>query len=162
MNNLIIRPIRPEETMLLLDFLYEAIYQSESSQPIPRTILQQPPLWKYIENFGSRKGDLCAVAIIDNLIIGAVWVRFVHSYGFVREKLPELSISLYPEYRSQGIGTQLMLYIQGMLKEAGYYGVSLSVSKQNRAFQLYQTLGFSIVQEKESDYVMVKYLNPER
>lgn len=111
MNNLIIRPIRPEETMLLLDFLYEAIYQSESSQPIPRTILQQPPLWKYIENFGSRKGDLCAVAIIDNLIIGAVWVRFVHSYGFVREKLPELSISLYPEYRGQGIGTQLMLYI---------------------------------------------------
>ena len=146
--------------MLLLDFLYEAIYQSESSQPIPRTILQQPPLWKYIENFGSRKGDLCAVAIIDNLIIGAVWVRFVHSYGFVHEELPELSISLYPEYRGQGIGTQLMLYIQRMLKESGYYGVSLSVSKQNRAFQLYQTLGFSIVQEKESDYVMVKYLNP--
>ena len=55
MNNLIIRPIRLEETMLLLDFLYEAIYQSEPSQPIPRTILQQPPLWKYIENFGSRK-----------------------------------------------------------------------------------------------------------
>ncbi|OUN79708.1 GNAT family N-acetyltransferase [Bacteroides sp. An51A] len=160
MNNLIIRPIRPEETILLLDFLYEAIYQSDTSQPIPRTILQQPPLWKYIDNFGSRKGDLCAVAIIDNLIIGAVWVRFVRSYGFVSEELPELSISLYPEYRGQGIGTQLMLYIQKMLKETGCCGVSLSVSKQNRTFRWYQTLGFSIAQENESDYVMVKYLNP--
>ena len=160
MNNLIIRPIRPEETMLLLDFLYEAIYQSDASQQIPRTILQQPSLWKYIDNFGTRKGDLCAVAAIENVIIGAVWVRFIHSYGFVSEEFPELSISLYPGYRNQGIGTQLMLYILRMLKEANCYGVSLSVSKQNKAFQMYQTLGFVIAKENESDYVMVKYLNP--
>ena len=162
MSNLIIRPIHPEETILLLDFLYEAIYQSDASRQTPRTILQRPSLWKYINNFGTRKGDLCAVATIENVIIGAVWVRFIHSYGFVSEELPELSVSLYPEYRNQGIGTQLMLYILRMLKEANYYGVSLSVSKQNMAFRMYQTLGFIIVRENENDYVMAKYLNSNK
>ena len=44
--NLIIRPIRHNETILLLDYLYEAVHQPAASHLAPRTILQHPSLWK--------------------------------------------------------------------------------------------------------------------
>ena len=68
--NLIIRPIRSNETILLLDFLYEAVHQPDASHPVPRTILQHPSLWKYVEEFGTREGDLCVVAEIDKVVVG--------------------------------------------------------------------------------------------
>ena len=92
--NLIVRPIRPNETIHLLDFLYEAVHQPAASHLAPRTILQQPSLWKYVEAFGTRKGDLCVVAEIDNIIVGAAWSRLIHSYGFVDDKTPELILNI--------------------------------------------------------------------
>ena len=142
--NLIVRPICPNETILLLD----------ASHLAPRTILQHPSLWKYVEAFGTREGDLCVVAEIDNVIVGAAWSRLIHSYGFVDDKTPELSISLYPQYRNQGIGTKLMHGIFEELSHAGYRRVSLSVSKQNPAVQMYLRVGFAIVQENDMDYIM--------
>ena len=159
--NLIVRPIRPNETILLLDFLYEAVHQPAASHLAPRTILQHPSLWKYVEAFGTREGDLCVVAEIDNIIVGAAWSRLIHSYGFVDDKTPELSISLYPQYRNQGIGTRnqgigtkLMHGIFEELSHAGYRRVSLSVSKQNPAVRMYLRAGFAIVQENDMDYIM--------
>ena len=138
--SLIIRPIRPNETILLLDFLYEAVHQPDASHLAPRTILQHPSLWKYVEGFGTQEGDLCVVAEIDKVIVGAAWTRFIHSYGFVDNKTPELSISLYPQYRNQGIGTKLMFDIFEELSHAGHRCVSLSVSKQNPAVRMYELL----------------------
>ena len=153
--NFIIRPIRLNETILLSEFLYEAIYQPDALHPVPRTILQHPSLWKYIEEFGTREGDLCVVAEIDKVVVGAVWTRLIHSYGFVDNKTPELSISLYPQYRNQGIGTKLIYGIFEELSHAGYRSVSLSVSKQNPAVRMYLRIGFAIVQENDADYIMV-------
>ena len=153
--SLIIRPIRPNETILLLDFLYEAVHQPDVLHLAPRTILQHPSLWKYVEAFGTREGDLCVVAEIDNVIVGAAWSRLIHSYGFVDNKTPELSISLYPQYRNQGIGTRLMHGIFEELSHAGYRSVLLSVSKQNPAVRMYLRTGFVIVQENDMDYIMV-------
>ena len=145
----------PPETILLSEFLYEAIYQPDALHPVPRTILQHPSLWKYIEEFGTREGDLCVVAEIDKVVVGAVWTRLIHSYGFVDNKTPELSISLYPQYRNQGIGTKLIYGIFEELSRAGYRSVSLSVSKQNPAVRMYLRIGFAIVQENDADYIMV-------
>ena len=153
--NLIIRPIRLNETILLSEFLYEAIYQPDALHPVPRTILQHPSLWKYVEGFGTREGDLCVVAEIDKVVVGAAWTRLIHSYGFVDNKTPELSISLYPQYRNQGIGTKLIYGIFEELSHAGYRSVSLSVSKQNPAVRMYLRIGFAIVQENDADYIMV-------
>lgn len=41
------------------------------------------------------------------------------------------------------------------LKEHGYSKVSLSVSKNNYAFRLYQDLGFEVIHEREDDYLMM-------
>lgn len=47
--------IRKDEVVLLKDFLYEAIYIPEDVTPPPRSILDQPELRVYIDDFGSRK-----------------------------------------------------------------------------------------------------------
>ena len=51
MGFLIIRPIRNKEIILLTDFLYEAIFQKDGDNPVPRTIIQEPSLWIYIDGF---------------------------------------------------------------------------------------------------------------
>ena len=95
------------------------------------------------------------MAEIDKVVVGAAWTRLIHSYGFVDNKTPELSISLYPQYRNQGIGTKLIYGIFEELSHAGYQSVSLSVSKQNPAVRMYLRIGFAIVQENDADYIMV-------
>lgn len=48
-----IREIRKDEVELLKDFLYEAIFIPEGVTPPPRSILDQPELRVYIDDFGS-------------------------------------------------------------------------------------------------------------
>ena len=131
--NHIIRPIHQNETMLLVDFLYEAIYQPDRKRLLPRTVIQHPDLWIYIDGFGSQKGDLCLVAEVDKTIVGAVWARLIHACGFVDEHTPELAISVYPVYQGKGIGTHLMQEMLQCLRAKGFGQVTLSVSKDNYA-----------------------------
>ena len=92
-------------------------------------------------------------------IVGAVWVRIlsgpIKGYGYIDPKTPEFSISLLKEYRNQGIGTALMNKMIQYLFEKGYKKASLSVSKNNYAFKLYQKLGFKVIDEQEKDYLMI-------
>ena len=57
-----IRPLRRDETELLKDFLYEAIFVPEGMEPPDRDILEKPELRVYMDGFGTRKGDNCLVA----------------------------------------------------------------------------------------------------
>lgn len=59
---LTIRPIRREEFPLLADFLYDAIYRSDPSSPLPRQIVEHPSLRIYIADFGTLPDDRCLVA----------------------------------------------------------------------------------------------------
>lgn len=45
--NIIIRPIKENEIPLLTDFLYEAIFLSDTDQIPPRTIIQEPSYWYF-------------------------------------------------------------------------------------------------------------------
>ncbi len=149
----VIRPMCPEEYSLLKDFLYLAIYQPEGER-LPKDIIYGPALYGYIQNFGTQQHDHCLCATADGCIIGAIWVRAVHGYGYVGEKVPELAISLYPEYRGRGMGTQLLRGMLGVLREEGYAKVSLSVQKENRAWHMYQREGFQTISQTEQEYVM--------
>lgn len=157
-----IRPIKPEEITLLSDFLYEAIDQPAGQPLLPRTTIQHPSLWCYIESFGSRKGDACLVAESDALVVGAIWVRYMHGYGYVDDDTPEISLSLYPAYRNNGIGSQLLNSMLDLLKNNGVKKVSLSVSRTNRAVSLYKRFGFEIIDRDRdlttADYLMQRYL----
>lgn len=154
-----IRPIRAEELPLLTEFLYEAIYQRDGSRLLPRTVIQNPSLWIYIGEFGSREDDHCLVAETDGLIVGAVWVRCVRAHGYVDDATPELAVSVYPSFRAKGIGSRLMREMLRFLHDTDYMRVSLAVQKDNYAVEMYRKLGFGIVRENAEDYVMVCNLN---
>ncbi len=153
-----IRELKPEETPLLGDFLYEAVYRREDQPPYPREIIDKPAIRVYVEGW-SKPDDICLVALVDGEIAGAVWTRVLtgdaKGFGYVDDFTPELAIALFKPYRGQGLGTMLMRSMIDELRSAGYRRVSLSVTKDNPACRLYSKLGFEIVGGNKDDYLMV-------
>lgn len=49
-----IREIKKEEIPLLTDFIYEAIFQRDTEHLVPRTIIQEPSIFIYIDQFGTQ------------------------------------------------------------------------------------------------------------
>ncbi len=146
--------------MLLTDFIYEAIFQKDPNNLLPRTIIQDPSIWIYIDKFGSQKDDHCLVAEVDERIVGAVWVRCIHAFGYMDASVPEFAIAVYPQYRGKGIGRALMSGMIDRLRKNGYSKTSLAVQKENGAVKLYKQVGFEIAEENEQEYIMVCDLNP--
>lgn len=151
-------PISVHEIPLLSDFLYEAIFQRDEQNPIPRSIIDQPEIKVFIEDFG-KKDDHCLVAVDGRKIVGAVWTRIlsgeVKGFGSVDEDTPEFAISLYKAYRGKGIGTDLMHQMLCLLKDKGYRQASLAVQKDNYAVKMYKKAGFAITSENNEEYIMV-------
>ena len=156
--NYTIRELRGTEYPLLKEFLYEAIFVPEGMGPPPRSILDGPELQVYISGFGTQPDDRALCAEVNGTIVGAVWVRIMDDYGHIDGETPSFAISLYKEYRGLGIGTELMERMLAILEERKYRQASLAVQKANYAVKLYQKLGFEIVDERDTEYIMVKHL----
>lgn len=156
-----IRQMEKEEYPYLEDFLYDAIFQQEDSELLPRDVIYQPELAVYIKDFG-KSDDLCLVAESEGTLLGAVWTRIlageIKGYGNIDETTPEIAISVRKEFRRQGIGNKLMQEMMTHLKHQGYKSVSLSVNKENYAYQMYQKLGFKVVKKQEEDDLMLLHL----
>ena len=156
--NYTIRELRGTEYPLLKEFLYEAIFVPEGMGPPPRSILDGPELQVYISGFGTQPDDRALCAEVNGTIVGAVWVRIMDDYGHIDGETPSFAISLYKEYRGLGIGTELMERMLAILEKCEYRQASLAVQKANYAVKLYQKLGFEIVDERDTEYIMVKRL----
>lgn len=151
----IIRNLRDDETELLKDFLYEAIFIPEGVEPPDRSIINQPELALFYEDFGKGPADNCLVAETSGKVLGAVWTRIMNDYGHVDDEIPSFAISLYKEYRGKGIGTALMRKMLELLKSQGWEKASLAVQKANYAIRMYEKVGFRIVDENDEEYIMV-------
>ncbi|MEA5107747.1 MAG: GNAT family N-acetyltransferase [Sphaerochaeta associata] len=153
-----LRPLKQEEYSLLEDFLYDAIFVPVGEEVLPRSVLLEPSIQNYYQDFG-RAHDYCLVAEQEGKLLGAVWARVlsgpVKGYGYVDEHTPELTISVQNEFRGMGIGTALLRAMLDLLQRAGYGQTSLSVQKENPAADLYKRLGFTTLEEKDEDYLML-------
>ncbi|MCO5180903.1 MAG: GNAT family N-acetyltransferase [Candidatus Promineofilum sp.] len=93
---------------------------------------------------------------------GAAWLRMLiagrRGYGYVNDTTPELSIAVAPDYRGQGIGTRLLARL---LQEAAgrYASVPLSVAPGNPAAQLYERLGFVIIDNEGESLTVIRHFN---
>lgn len=150
-----IRKITDKEYPLLEDFLYEAIFIPQGTEPPPRSIINNAELQVYVKDFGKYPDDRCLVAETDGKIVGAVWVRIMDDYGHVDDETPSFAISLYKDYRGHGIGTELMRKMLDVLQESGYEKASLAVQKANHAVKMYKKVGFEVVGENDEEYIMV-------
>lgn len=151
----VLRELRKDETGLLKDFLYEAIFVPEGVEAPDRSIIERPELALYYKDFGTGPADNCIVAEADGKVVGAVWTRIMKDYGFVDDETPSFAISLYKEYRGKGIGTMMMRQMLQLLKTQGYKKASLAVQKENYAVKMYEKAGFKTVKENDEEYIMV-------
>ncbi|MDR2914602.1 MAG: GNAT family N-acetyltransferase [Tannerella sp.] len=162
MDRIIIRKILPEEYNLMEDIMYEAIYHPDPKNPYPKNVIYLPQVRVYWDNWGKGKNDHCLMAVVDDKIAGAVWIRTfqgeIKGCGYIDAQTPEIAIALFEEYRGKGIGTQMMEQMIVLMKSEGYHQVSLSITKGNPAIRLYERLGFQTIDENDEDYIMLLYL----
>ena len=151
----LIRKIKEDEIPLLHDFLYEAIFIPDGLESPPKSVINNDDLQVYVKSFGQNPDDHCLVAECDGKIVGAVWTRIMNDYGHIDSQIPSLAISLYKEYRNQGIGTELLNRMLDLLRDKGYEKVSLSVQKANYALKMYQNNGFKVVAERGDEVIMI-------
>lgn len=146
---LLVRPLLPPDAPFLPEALYQALYTAPKEMPLSREVISLSEFSRYIDDWGQRFGDQGMVALKEpGYFLGASWLRlFSHEapgYGYVDDLTPELSVSVLPEWRGCGIGTQLIV---ATLEQARlqFPAVSLSVTPGNPAQRLYQRLGFEVV-----------------
>lgn len=120
--------------------------------------MESPELKLYFEDFGLHPADHARVAAVGEEVIGLIWCRRMHDFGYVDGQTPSLALSLREEYRGKGIGTRLLENMLQLLRGKGYAQVSLSVQKTNPAFRLYKRLGFEKLRETDEEYILVRKL----
>jgi ribosomal protein S18 acetylase RimI-like enzyme len=102
------------------------------------------------------------VAEVEGEPVGAAWYRLFTEdepgYGFVDEKIPELSIAVVPLHRRKGIGEALLRACMVQAREEGFQALSLSVAAHNRSRMMYQRAGFEKVNETGDSWTMVANL----
>lgn len=95
----------------------------------------------------SRRGRrVMLVADVEGQIVGQVFIQLTSG----RAELADGSHSGYlyafrvrPEFRNQGIGTQLLLEAEAILRGQGFGRAVIAVAKNNqRALRLYQIMGY--------------------
>ena len=129
---------------------YEALFVPPGAEALPRSVLDQPDLRVYHEDFGTRPGDVGRVAVDETgAAIGAAWARQVEGYGFVDHVTPELAVAVLPAHRGCGVGRTLLESLFEVTPRC-----SLSVDLRNRAKALYDRLGFELVR-MDGEYTAV-------
>ncbi|HEY9692908.1 MAG TPA: GNAT family N-acetyltransferase [Oculatellaceae cyanobacterium] len=130
-----------QATQADIEFL-DSIYRLGLQKHVERIYTWKPELFR--QKFNPL---LTQVIISDGIEVGMVTVK---------KQVDELYLGdlvILPEFQNQGIGSAV---IKGVLKDASTEGVPvrLQVLKQNPAKCLYERLGFVIVTETQTHYIM--------
>ena len=153
-----IKELHESDYDLLKEFIYWAIFVPPGTKQPERNIINNPDVFIYIDDFG-QKDDYGVFAEVDGNAVGAAWTRIIPAYGYIDDETPELAMSMLPEYRSQGVGTELMKKLFELLSKKGYKETSLAVQKENPAVNFYLRLGYEIASENDEEFVMIKKFN---
>ncbi|KAA3614041.1 MAG: GNAT family N-acetyltransferase [Calditrichaeota bacterium] len=160
-----IRSANLEDLPFIEKMLFEAFFwQPEMKRPVKREFFAQPEIAKLLGNWG-RAGDRAVIAEEDGVPVGAGWFRFGtdedHSWGYVDEETPELGIGVVAEFRSKGVGRQILKTLWNVAKKDGCKAISLSVAPENFALKLYESEGFVKVGESGTSWTMVLKIEKE-
>ena len=137
--------LRSSEHFVVKDLLHYAARLDESGE----TLEDHPYLEQYHRNYGNFNGDIGVYAIVDNKIAGGAWSRMLlNGFGHIDPQTPELAFGVLPEFRNQGIGTQIMNQLLNEIAKL-YPQVSLAVREDNPAINLYERLGFTKIEGSE-------------
>ena len=141
--------------------LYEAVFwRAAVNKPSFEEGLAYPEVIKAIADWGERDGDTAVVATINSIPVGAAWYRFWTEdnfiNGYIEEITPVLVIGIQREYRHQGIGGKMIEWLIDYASKHAIQKISLSVSKDNYALNLYNQQGFLEYDDKGDAFLMVR------
>ncbi len=101
----------------------------------------------FIMDYLFNSSALYYIAKTKNKIVGfiGIWLEST--------RLHIINVAVHPEYRNEGVGTQLLLFAIDYAKERKFKEVSLEVRKSNEnAIRLYKKLGFEVVEDLKAYY----------
>ena len=159
--NLLLRESQHTDVPFLRKMLYEAVFwRASANKPTFEEGLAYPDVSKSLADWGKREGDIAVIATIDSIPIGASWYRFWTDDNFIRgyvdESTPVLVIGVHSDYRHQGVGTKMIEWILDYASKRSIQRVSLMVSKDNYAINLYRQQGFLEYADKGDAFIMVR------
>jgi ribosomal protein S18 acetylase RimI-like enzyme len=158
-DNFTIRPLQAEDEPVLWIMLYLAIHVPPGGQPMPLNVIFRPDLAKYARRWGGPHDTGFAAYDAENLPVGAAWLRLLtgkqRGYGWIDDAIPELSVAVMDGYRGRGLGSRLIKQLLDAA-DARYPGISLSVSPDNPAANLYRRLGFRDTGSSDGSITMLR------
>lgn len=159
--NALLRQAQPSDLPFLREMLYEAVFwRASANKPSFEEGLAYPEVSKLLADWGERDGDTAVVATIDSIPVGASWFRYWTNDAFIRghvdEMTPVLVIGVHRDYRHRGIGGKMIEWIIDYASRHSIHAISLSVSKDNYALNLYRQQGFLEYADRGDWIIMVR------
>jgi len=159
--NMLFRESQHADIPFLRKMLYEAVFWRVSvDRPSFEEGLVYPDVSKKLADWGEREGDTAVVALVNSVPAGAAWYRFWNDTnfdnGYVDEDTPVLTIGVHSEYRHQGIGKKMIEWLVACASKHAIQKISLSVSKDNYAINLYRQQGFEEYADRGDAFTMVR------
>jgi GNAT superfamily N-acetyltransferase len=153
------RPLTGDDEPIVWIMLYLAIHVPPGAPPLPLNIIFRPDLARYARGWGGPHDSGFAAFDAEGLPAGAAWLRLFtgeqRGYGWVSDQIPELSAAVVLEYRGLGLGSHLISQTLAAAAKR-YRAVSLSVSTDNPAANLYRRLGFRTVTVSSGSLTMLR------
>jgi len=159
--NFLLRKSQHADDPFLREMLYEAVFWRASvNKPSFEEGLAYPEVSKALADWGERDGDTAVVATINSIPVGTAWYRFWNDSnfdrGYVDENTPVLVIGVHSDYRHQGIGKKMIDWLIDNASKHTIQKISLSVSKDNFAINLYRQQGFLEYADNGDAFIMVR------
>ncbi len=139
------------------EYLYQALYVRRGSPPFPRDILDTAEWRKYYAGWGQK--DFGIVARVNDNTVGAAWFNLLTGddpgHAYVDDQTPELTISVDRAHRGNGIGSCLLKALVQQGWKRGWQQLSLSVDKENFAYQWYLSQGWEYHRSGVTDDIFI-------
>jgi ribosomal protein S18 acetylase RimI-like enzyme len=160
---LLLRESKQADLPFMKKMLYEAVFwRASANKPSFEEGLAYPEVSKALADWGERDGDTAVVATISALQVGAAWYRYWTDdnfiNGYVEEITPVIVIGVESDYRHQGIGGRMLEWLIDRASNHAIHKLSLSVSKDNHALNLYRQQGFLECADLGDAFLMVRAL----
>ncbi|MFC1996804.1 GNAT family N-acetyltransferase [Chloroflexota bacterium] len=158
---ILLRESQNSDIQFLRKILYEAVFwRASDNKPSFEEGIAYPDVSKSLADWGERDGDTAVVATINSIPIGASWYRFWTDsnfiIGYIDKITPVLVIGVHRDYRHQGIGKKMIEWLIDHASKHSIQKISLSVSKDNYAMNLYKQQGFQEYADKGDAFIMVR------
>ena len=159
--DILLRKEQHSDMPFMREMLYEAVYwRPNPNKPSFEEGLSDPGVINALVDWGERDGDIAIIALVDSIPAGAAWYRFYTDdnsiRGYIDETIPALVIAVHKNYRRQGIGEKMIEWLSDYASKHDVQKISLMVSKDNHAINLYRKCDFLEFADKGDSLLMFR------